>query len=100
MPAALTPGCRTWSTHHPSLPVNEEAYARAKRAYYRGHFSCGEMSPYFKKGVLVLEEIRERLLDLIKMMPEDKLPVLLDFANRMYNEYQEGEESDDELLMT
>jgi hypothetical protein len=58
------------------------------------------MSPYFKKGVLVLEEIRERLLDLIKMMPEDKLPVLLDFANRMYNEYQEGEESDDELLMT
>jgi hypothetical protein len=47
-----------------------------------------------------LEEIRERLLDLIKMMPEDKLPVMLDFADRLYNEYQEGEDSDDELLMT
>jgi hypothetical protein len=58
------------------------------------------MSPYLKKGVFVLEEIREQLLELIKMMPEDKLPVLLDFANRMYTEYQEGEESDDELLMT
>lgn len=47
-----------------------------------------------------MEEIRERLLDLLKMMPEDKLQVLLDFANRLYNEYQEGEDSDDELLMT
>jgi hypothetical protein len=47
-----------------------------------------------------LEEIRERLAELIKMMPDDKLQVLLDIANRLYNEYQEGEESDDELLMT
>jgi hypothetical protein len=58
------------------------------------------MCPHTLKGVLVLEEIRERLLDLLKMMPEDKLQVLLDFANRLYNEYQEGEDSDDELLMT
>jgi hypothetical protein len=47
-----------------------------------------------------LEEIREKLVDLIKMMPGDKLQVLLEFANRLYNEYQEGEDSDDELLMT
>ncbi len=47
-----------------------------------------------------MEEIRERLLDLIKMMPEDRLQVMLDFANRLCNECQESEDSDDELLMT
>ena len=47
-----------------------------------------------------MEEIRKKLLELIKMMPEEKLQMLLNFANRLYNEYQEGEESDDELLMT
>ena len=55
---------------------------------------------YGKRGVLALEEIRERLTELIKMLPEDKLQVLLEFANRLYNEYQEGDDSDDELLMT
>jgi deoxyribodipyrimidine photolyase len=58
------------------------------------------MSPYLRKGVLALEEIREKLLDLIKTIPDDKLQVLLDFANHLYSEYQENEESDDdELLM-
>jgi hypothetical protein len=47
-----------------------------------------------------LEEIREKLFELIKMMPEEKLQTLLNFANRLYEEYQDGEESDDELLMT
>lgn len=47
-----------------------------------------------------MEEIRERLFELIKMMPEEKLQALLDFTNRLYEEYQEGGESDDELLMT
>ena len=57
------------------------------------------MCPHPLKGVFVLEEIREKLLDLIKMIPEDKLQMLLDFANHLYSDYQEGEESDDELLM-
>jgi hypothetical protein len=50
--------------------------------------------------VFALEEIRERLAELIKMLPKDKLQVLLEFANRLYDEYHEGEDADDELLMT
>jgi hypothetical protein len=47
-----------------------------------------------------LEETRERLAELIKMMPEDKLQLLLEFANRLYEGSPEGDEPDDELLMT
>jgi hypothetical protein len=46
-----------------------------------------------------LEEIRERLTELVKKLPDDKLQMLLDFANRLYDEHQEGEDPDDELLM-
>jgi len=52
------------------------------------------------QGVLALEETRERLAELIKMMPEDKLQLLLEFANRLYEGSPEGDEPDDELLMT
>lgn len=47
-----------------------------------------------------MEEIRERLVELIKMMPEEKLQMLLAFVNRLYIEAQDGEDPDDELLMT
>ena len=51
------------------------------------------------KESLILEEIRERLTELVKKLPDDKLQMLLDFANRLYDEHQEGEDPDDELLM-
>jgi hypothetical protein len=53
-----------------------------------------------KRRALVLEEIREQLIDLIKTMPADKLQILIEFINHLNNDYQDGEDSDDELLMT
>ena len=47
-----------------------------------------------------MEESRARLADMIKTMPEDKLQILLDFASRLCAEYEDGEDADDELLMT
>lgn len=47
-----------------------------------------------------MNEIRDRLVELIRMMPEDKLPVVMEFVNRLFNDSQDGEEPDDELLMT
>jgi hypothetical protein len=48
-----------------------------------------------------LEDIRERLVEMVKTMPEDKLQMVFEFANRIINENQEGEyDPDDELLMT
>ena len=53
-----------------------------------------------QKGVLALDEIRERLVELIRMMPEDKLQVVMEFVNRLFIDVQDGEDPDDELLMT
>gem|GEM_PF-1944534 len=53
-----------------------------------------------QKGVLALDETRDRLVELIRMMPEDKLQVVIEFVNRLFNDAQEGEDPDDELLMT
>ena len=47
-----------------------------------------------------MEEMREQLVELIKTLPADKLPILLDFANRLNNDFPDGDDSDDELLMT
>ena len=52
-----------------------------------------------QKGVFALEDVREKLVALVKALPEDKLQILFDFLNRIYNENQE-EDPDDELLMT
>ena len=46
-----------------------------------------------------MDEIRERLVELIRMMPEDKLQVVMEFVNRLFNDVQDGEDPDDELLM-
>ncbi len=47
-----------------------------------------------------MDEIRERLVELIRMMPEDKLQVVMEFVNRLFIDVQDGEDPDDELLMT
>ncbi len=47
-----------------------------------------------------MEDVRERLVELVKALPEDKLQILFDFLNRIYNENQNGDDPDDELLMT
>lgn len=47
-----------------------------------------------------MDETRDRLVELIRMMPEDKLQVVIEFVNRLFNDAQEGEDPDDELLMT
>ncbi|MDH7578684.1 MAG: hypothetical protein QHH75_12920 [Bacillota bacterium] len=46
-----------------------------------------------------MNSVRERLLEVIKILPEEKLHVLLEFANRLLDNYQTGVD-EDELLMT
>lgn len=45
-----------------------------------------------------MDTVRERLLEVIKLLPEDKLQALLEFANRLLENYQTGVD-EDELLM-
>ncbi len=45
-----------------------------------------------------VQSVREKLLDVIKKLPDEKLYTLLEFANRLLLDYQTGVD-DDELLM-
>jgi len=45
-----------------------------------------------------VESLREKLIEIIKTLPEDKLQFVLDFLNRM-NQYPSEEGDYDELLM-
>lgn len=51
-----------------------------------------------QKGVNAVESLREKLLALIRTIPEDKLQVIFDFVNRMAQDTIEGEDYD-QLLM-
>jgi hypothetical protein len=45
-----------------------------------------------------MESLREKLLSLIRNIPEDKLQIIFDFVNRIAQDTIEGEDYD-ELLM-
>jgi len=46
-----------------------------------------------------LQQERERLIELIRTLPDDKIKTILDFVNRMLNEYTVQGDDEDELLM-
>lgn len=45
-----------------------------------------------------MEDERQRLIDIIKMLPVDKIGAVLEFVNRLLGDYPVVE-TDDELLM-
>lgn len=45
-----------------------------------------------------MESLREKLIEIIKTLPEDKLQAVIDFVNRM-NQYTSEDGDYDELLM-
>jgi hypothetical protein len=49
------------------------------------------------------EDTRNKLIEIIRILPEDKIPPLIDFLNFLVNDYQDddgsGDDREDELLM-
>lgn len=45
-----------------------------------------------------MDEERQKLIELIKILPDDRIKAIIDFVNHMLNDYP-FEDPDDELLM-